>query len=358
MRRLRLAGSVVLLALGLVLAPSQAAWARPAPPDGGPAGEAWPPPHGVAPALTPAPPRTPAPPPGPAAGSPAPAATAQPAAPPGGQSDQAEPSAQPAPGPPSPTQEPAAEPSDVAGDTAVGGAAEAVGRDVSYPQCDQELPERAAFAVVGVTGGLVQSGNPCLVDLLRWALVATPVPVAYYLNTANPGPLVSAYWPSGQASPRPCADGYPDNDSTSCAYDYGWNAALDAFSRAVAAAAEAGAADPATADWWLDVETANSWQALSEGGDDRTHANDIAALQGMADALRDRGVDLVGVYSTARQWEQITGGGGLDGLPVWYAGLGSVDLARAQCEPAGSFTGGPVLLSQYLLDGLDADLRC
>ena len=46
----------------------------------------------------------------------------------------------------------------------------------------------------------------------------------------------------------------------------------------------------------------------------------------MTRALHKRGVRVVGVYSTAHQWERITGGASLDRAPVWYAGVGSAAI--------------------------------
>ncbi len=232
------------------------------------------------------------------------------------------------------------------------------GYDVSYPQCGATLPSRVRFGIVGVDGGRVLKPNPCLTTLIGWARTGTDAPPSYYVNTANPGPRVSSYWPSGQQTPRVCASTYPGNDSTDCAYDYGWNNARDAFDRGAAAAASAGAPDAATATWWLDVETGNSWESLQYGGTAQYLANDTAALQGMVDHLRSRGVATVGAYSTSSQWSSITGGASLGGVPVWYAGVGTLAQAQSRCSPTYSFTGGQVALTQYASGGFDADWRC
>jgi hypothetical protein len=232
------------------------------------------------------------------------------------------------------------------------------GYDVSYPQCNSTLPTKVTFGVVGVDGGRVLKPNPCLARLISWARTGTDAPPAYYVNTGNPGPRVSSYWPNGQQSPKVCATTYPANDSTDCAYDYGWNNAADSYARAVTAAASVGATDPATATWWLDVETGNSWESLQYGGSAAYYANDTAALVGMRDYLRDHGVATVGVYSTSSQWSQITGGASLGGVPVWYAGVGTLAQAQSRCSSAYSFTGGAVTLTQYATDGLDGDWRC
>lgn len=229
------------------------------------------------------------------------------------------------------------------------------GFDVSYPQCGQVLPARADFAVVGVDGGRPYDANPCLAEQIGWARAFGRV--QYYVNTANPGPRLSDYWPLGQTAPRVCSRSRPD--SRGCAFDYGVNAAKDAFGRARAAARSVGAPDVRRSVWWLDVETRNTWESLEYGERPKYLRNDTAVLSGMRHALLRRGVRAVGVYSTHHQWERITGGASLGSAPVWYAGVGSRTQAARRCRPAYSFTGGPVRMTQFLAgNGLDGDLRC
>jgi hypothetical protein len=78
----------------------------------------------------------------------------------------------------------------------------------------------------------------------------------------------------------------------------------------------------------------------------------------MLDQLRAHGVSTVGAYSTTSQWTQITGGASLGGIPVWYAGVGTLAQAQSRCSSAYSFTGGSVTLTQYASGGFDADWRC
>ena len=189
------------------------------------------------------------------------------------------------------------------------------GFDVSYPQCGRVLPTRAAFAIVGVDGGRPFDPNPCLAGQIGWARSFGRV--QYYLNTANPGPRLSDHWPLGQTSPRVCRRSHPD--SQACAFDYGVNAAQDAFARARSAALSVGAPDVRRSVWWLDVETHNSWESLEYGERTKFLRNDTAVLAGMKRALLRRGVRAVGAYSTAHQWARITGGASLGSAPVWYA---------------------------------------
>jgi hypothetical protein len=229
------------------------------------------------------------------------------------------------------------------------------GFDVSYPQCGSMLPSGADFAVVGVDGGRPFDVNPCLAEQVAWA--QTFGRPSYYVNTANPGPRLSDHWPLGQRSPKVCTTAKPD--SAACAFDYGVNAAIDAFKRARAAALSVRAPYVRRSTWWLDVETHNTWESLEYGEKPKYLRNDIAVLAGMKHALKRRGVRAVGAYSTEHQWERITGGASLGQAPVWYAGVGSRSLAASRCRARFSFTGGPVRMTQFLTgSGLDGDLRC
>jgi hypothetical protein len=102
------------------------------------------------------------------------------------------------------------------------------GFDISFPQCDGPEPASPAFAVVGVNGGRAFTGNRCLARQYVWSLGAASrvqPRSAFYMNTGKPGPQ-SPRWPgAGATTPQPC-DG---SASASCAYDYGWLAAGDAY---------------------------------------------------------------------------------------------------------------------------------
>jgi hypothetical protein len=88
-------------------------------------------------------------------------------------------------------------------------------------------------------------------------------------------------------------------------------------------------------------------------------------LEGFVAGLRASGAKDVGVYSTAPQWQRITGLSGslgplpadLAALPVWLPGAGSRTGAALDCSVL-SFTGGPVLMTQWTTDQVDHDLRC
>jgi hypothetical protein len=228
------------------------------------------------------------------------------------------------------------------------------GYDISYPQCPSSFPSAPAFGIVGVNGGLAYAANPCLSAEYRWALTSTSASqphVSFYLNTGNPGPTASTHWPAaGTTNPQMCDGSW----SPACAYDYGWNAALDSFSKAAAGSSSTAAQ---TAPWWLDVETANSWSTTDL-------ATNRADLQGAVAALRSVGVSSIGIYSTSSMWSQITGASTpssslnapFSTLPNWVPGARSLKQAPAFCSR--TFAGGKVALAQYPSNGFDADYVC
>ena len=215
-----------------------------------------------------------------------------------------------------------------------------LGYDVSFPQCNTRMPRGADFAIVGVTNGLPWSASPCLKAQFEWA-ESLPHPAAFYTNTANPGPI-SPYW--NRPGPKVCADPKSKTD-VGCSYNYGWNAAEQAYGVAVSATS---ATDARSHYWWLDVETMNSWNGSKPAN--------AATVQGYLDYFNSRGVAGVGVYSTATQWSVITGGARIAGVPSWVATGATAKSASRYC--GAGFTGGPVWLVQYPSKGLDANYVC
>lgn len=236
------------------------------------------------------------------------------------------------------------------------------GYDVSYPQCGVSLPSDGSFAIVGVTDGLPWSTNPCLAHEYAWA--ASRSYSALYMNTANPAPTSSFYWPqSGSRDPALCIDSTSTVDG-GCAYDYGWHAAANALASAQAAIGPAAG----TVDWWLDVEIGNSWN-----GDAFSNAADI---QGSIDYLRSQGIPAVGIYSTSEQWSFVTGGYTVSNASTyarqwaaafvpryplvdssdWVAGAPSLAAAAASCGVG--FTGGVTQFAQYGAGPFGTDLAC
>jgi len=211
------------------------------------------------------------------------------------------------------------------------------GYDISWPQCSTSYPSNPAFGIVGVSDGRPFHDNPCLADEYAWAVTA-PSAAGFYMNTANPG-ASSVHWT--EAGPRACSGA---SDDLGCAYNYGWNAAAHAF-----AYADAQTGGAATATWWLDIETANTWSSS-------TSVN-TADIRGMVDYFAAASLP-VGIYSTTLDWDQITGGLALD-VPNWVAGAsGSTQAVRWCSSTTSTFTGGRVALVQYPLHGFDGNAAC
>jgi hypothetical protein len=238
-----------------------------------------------------------------------------------------------------------------------------VGVDVSHPQCGQSLPTGQAFGVVGVNGGLATTENPCLAAQLQWAWHSTGAlpeqPKAQlYLNTANPGEVreLVATWPTSGDTPYGGCDG---RNTTACSWQYGWERARTSVSSIFVPAASSADVDtsPGSYTWWLDVETANTWQAATSAG----QARNRASLEGMAAYVRSRGGS-VGLYAIPSDWRQIAGtvtwDSNLYRLPSWLPGATSPSGAVANCRKPPLTNGGLVSLSQFVSGGLDHDVSC
>ena len=245
-----------------------------------------------------------------------------------------------------------------------------LGIDVSWPQCNKTLPVNHAFGIVGVNGGLATTTNECMGDQLVWATKAiggTNQPkVQLYVNTANPGGLGTSSWPNNNVdsqnviSPNPY--GTCDNrDTLACAWQYGWNRAVDdVVLKFQPAAAQVGVqTDPAKYIWWLDVETENSWKLSGTTFDAQSNT---AVLEGMTAYFKSTGAQ-VGLYSTGAQWSQIVGkavssSSNLNGLINWRPGGANLTTAKSACKATPLTTGGKVVLTQFIANSLDYNYSC
>lgn len=207
------------------------------------------------------------------------------------------------------------------------------GYDISWPQCSGStstftgISTTASFAILGVNDGRAKTTNPCLASQLSQAAGKA---VSYYQNTANPG---SRYWPTGQTTPALCPSNVKHLNEAqieACSEDYGWNAAQYGYT--ISAVQNA-----MTSEWWLDVESANSWSS-------NTRAN-IADIKGGLLYLNTQGVPLAGIYTNSSSWSSITGNDALNftGVRWWAPGLVSstpsgIELAAA-CNKLSLFGG-------------------
>jgi len=243
-----------------------------------------------------------------------------------------------------------------------------VGNDISYPQCNNSFPSGQGFGIVGINGGLATTTNPCLSTQLLWAEQSlgtqNQAKVQVYVNTGNPGGLNTPSWPknntdpSGNTAPNPfgTCDG---SDSTACAWQYGWNRAVDDVQNKFIPAAQASGVDSIPSDypWWLDVETTNSWES---GSSDALQRNRVD-LEAMVSYFQSRGIS-VGIYSTNFQWGTIVGdvpsGSNLNGLHNWRPGASDLSGAQSNCSLTSLTSGGSVSLTQFTLNNFDYDYSC
>jgi hypothetical protein len=238
------------------------------------------------------------------------------------------------------------------------------GADVSYPECGSgAYPVGQAFGIVGVNGGRPDNANRCLASQLSWALGSVGFdfgfgpPASLYVNTANPGPGTRVHpvagWPRSEIS---AYGGCRGRWSTACAYQYGRQHAARAFGLVATV-------DGLIADlwpWWLDVERANSWAKRGTRG---FHELNVATIEGFVDGLRAAGVrGAVGIYSAPADWVAITGLSAEMSRPYfptepdWVGGATTRLQALGNCRE--SFSGGRVLLTQYVAGLFDVDIRC
>ena len=238
------------------------------------------------------------------------------------------------------------------------------GADISYPECGTKAyPVAQGFGIVGVNGGRPSDANPCMASELSWALGSSGFDFDFgpsaslYINTADPGPGTRAQpvasWPhSGSSAYGACRGGW----STACAYVYGTQHAAHAFRLVAHVDVLSGRLWP----WWLDVERANSWARRGAYGRNKLN---VAAIRGFVDGLRSAGVRAaVGIYSTPADWVAITGmsvatsRSYFPSEPDWVGGSTTRRQAVGKCHS--SFSGGRVLLTQYVAGLFDVDVRC
>ncbi len=248
-----------------------------------------------------------------------------------------------------------------------------IGYDVSWPQCGSKLPTPGAFAIIGVNGGTAADTNDCLAEQLIWGSnssgsISAQPHLQLYVNTANPGEYISDIntWPkdnldvNGNTVINRYRNTCTGNNDLACSWLYGWNRALEAAEQRFAPAAREAKISESTSDyiWWLDVETMNTWQY---GSEEKLRKN-VAALEGMADYFNSRNAT-VGLYSTAVQWNEITGNhftndSSLYGLANWRPSGSSLKNAIANCSLQPFSNDGFMSLTQYIHKRLDNNYSC
>ncbi len=245
----------------------------------------------------------------------------------------------------------------------------AIGYDLSFGTTAYPV-DRFGFAVVGVNRGKAFVHNSRLTSEYDWAHFASAVAPTIYMNINGPyGSTVAGHLstpkncshatstPASDFTPTVASRGteqYPE-PSVCEAYNYGYNAAQDAY-------AYAQSSKVLDTFWWLDVEEANSWSANPAVND--------AVIQGALDYLNKQGLK-AGIYSVPYMWREIAGAGftpteRVNGtafpVPTWFPiGIATQVTATNACNTETSFIpGSPIWVLQYELDhtAIDQNIAC
>ena len=224
------------------------------------------------------------------------------------------------------------------------------GGDLSWPNCPKGMgiPTRrslgnplplasAAFAVVGLTNGPGWYPNPCLADQVAWAKARQIWTAAYAMTTFPTAAQRRSYGRTGPWSPTTRALRLRNAGYQQAAFN-------------VAAMARVGLTVPFV---WVDVEPypTSPWS--------RSVLANREVVRGAVRGYRDAGLQ-VGFYSYANGWRAVVGSWHKPAYPTWVpvgpVANGWAVAARRCGQP--SFSGGPVLLAQWVQDNRDRDLSC
>ncbi len=224
------------------------------------------------------------------------------------------------------------------------------GADISWPNCPKGLgiPSRrskglpmpldsASFVVVGLTNGPGFVANPCLTDQVAWVQANQRWLAAYSLTTYPRKAERRQYAASGPWT--------PDTKRRQLK-----NAGYAQAKFNVANLAATGAEVPLV---WVDVEPypTHPWSRFRRGN--------RAVIQGVVRGYEDSGFR-VGFYSYLNGWRTVVGDWRKPAYPTWYP-VGpepdGVRAARARCRLA-SFSGGPVVIGQWVDGNRDRNVTC
>jgi hypothetical protein len=224
------------------------------------------------------------------------------------------------------------------------------GGDISWPNCPKgmgissrrspgnPLPlTTASFAVIGLTNGPGWYPNPCLASHVAWAKARGVWTSAYSMTTFPTAAQRSTYGGTGP---------WPATTRAGRLRNAGYQQAL--FN--VASMHTAGLHVPFV---WVDVEPypSHPWP--------RAVLANREVVRGVVRAYEDQGFR-VGFYSYDNGWRAVVGSWRKPGYPTWVP-VGPVangwSVASRKCA-APSFSGGPVLLAQWVQDARDRDVTC
>lgn len=214
------------------------------------------------------------------------------------------------------------------------------GFDISYPQCNRPYPTAAhSFIIVGVNGGKPFTSNDCFSAEYDWAARTSSQSPSIYMNLKY---VVGSTADNGSNGP---AGACSDQEETCKAYNYGYNAAKDAYDTPGSRTGRV---------WWIDLELENTWSS--------SEAMNGQVIQGAIDFFQNQGV-LVGVYSSPEHWGKIAGSfkprhvnQGV--LPLWIFLADDLGEAPSLCSSSNAFGGGTPWLVQFPSNGFDGVYVC
>ncbi|WP_375406972.1 hypothetical protein [uncultured Amnibacterium sp.] len=229
------------------------------------------------------------------------------------------------------------------------------GGDVSQNQTSISLPVLGDFAVVALNDGLPTGTNAFLADQLQWAAGAPGVghsPVDVYVASANPGPALASWWPTGDTTKAgktvhsPYGRCAGRKATRACAWVYGNSVGRDDVHRLPSGFS--------VGTWWIDVEQDNTWSTST--------LRNRAVVEGMVAGLK-AAKKRVGIYALSGQFTDLLGSvptsSSITTLPSWVAGAKDEAAALQRCSGA-SLTAGRLTLVQWVDFGahVDHDVAC
>ncbi|HEX4811180.1 MAG TPA: peptidoglycan-binding protein [Nonomuraea sp.] len=222
------------------------------------------------------------------------------------------------------------------------------GGDISWPNCPRGMgiPSRrtlgnpmpldsASFVIIGLTNGPGFVANPCLADQVAWAKATGRWTAAYAMTTFPRRGERATYAASGPWSAT---------DPLGALRNAGYAQGL--FN--VASMRATGLDVPLV---WVDVEPypTHPWT--------RSVPRNRAVIAGAVRAYEDSGYR-VGFYSYANGWRTVVGNWRKPSYPTWYpVGTDGLRAAYARCRMP-SFSGGQVLIGQWVEGRRDRNVSC
>ena len=209
------------------------------------------------------------------------------------------------------------------------------------------IPHTTGYDMSNYTTSIPPSvGNIAIAESDGYPFLVNRNPTIFKEEAAAAGANLQLYsflgapFSAGTWQIAPTASVYLDGPAGTCAptnylcqsTNYGWNEAQHSLESAKSFGISSNI-------WWLDIETGGPWST-------DTQINSLV-IQGAMQYLHSQGA-LVGLYSTAHQWSQITGGlmlgSATNTQPIWIA---APDYQQTACtDTALWFAGGTPWLIQ------------